>query len=156
MERTILIDTICNSHVINSCDPVDKLKRNHGDHKLISSDAKSLFTKVPITDLLVFLREKLDDIDLPFSSDTCIELIKLCIVDNYFTVDGKYFKQIFGMAMGNPLSPVLSNLYMEFFETRILPNICRFPLFWIRYVDDILVLWPLNEDPLVFLELLTI
>ena len=48
--------------------------------------------------------------------------------------------------------PVISNLYMEFFETKILPQICNFQLKWFRYVDDIIVLWPLDRDVLHFLN----
>jgi hypothetical protein len=38
--------------------------------------------------------------------------------------------------MGNPLSPVLANIFMSFFE-RNLKNSVVFPRIWIRYVDDI-------------------
>ena len=46
------------------------------------------------------------------------------------------------MAMSNPLSPVLSNLYMEFFERDILSTIIPPNIHWFRYVDDVLSLWP--------------
>ena len=55
------------------------------------------------------------------------------------------------MAMGNPLSPVLSNLYMEFFETKFLPNILPHGVLWFRYVDDIFCIWPLAENVNSFL-----
>ena len=54
--------------------------------------------------------------------------------------------------MGNPLSPVLSNIYMEFYETKLLPRICHFQLTWYRYVDDILCLLPNDINPNFFLE----
>ena len=41
---------------------------------------------------------------------------------------------------------------MEYFEARILPTTCDFSLIWYRYVDDIIVLWSVNRDPLVFLN----
>lgn len=44
--------------------------------------------------------------------------------------------------MGNPLSPPLSNLDMEFFEKRYLANIIYTPLKWYRHVDDILAVLP--------------
>ncbi|XP_064100706.1 trypsin-1-like [Macrobrachium nipponense] len=50
------------------------------------------------------------------------------------------------MAMGNPLSSLLSNLYMEFFEKRCLPNITYIPVKWYRYVDDILAVLPVGID----------
>lgn len=151
-----LIGTISNSNIKNSVDLVGKLKNlniNH-DFKLVSFDVQSLFTKVPVDDLLNFLSDTLDSTPLPFPKDVIIELIKLCIKDCKFEFNGKYYAQQFGMAMGNPLSPVLSNLYMEFFEKHLLSNILPSRAIWYRYVDDILCLWPCNEDLNAFLSFL--
>ena len=111
----------------------------------MSFDVVSLFTKVPIDDLLSLLPE-LNKLDLPHSNYVIIELIKLCKKDCKFEFNSKYHAQKFGMAMGNPLSPVLSNLYMEFFESRILSNILPANVIWYRYVDDIICIWPLEEN----------
>ena len=147
-----LIGTISNSNVMNSVDLLDKI-RNHSDPcKLISFDVNSLFTKVPVYDVLNYLRDDLHKLDLPVSNEIFIKLIDLCVADNVFTVQNSFYRQTFGLAMGNPLSPVLSNLYMEYFETRFLTKICTFNLPWYRYVDDILCLWPKTENSHVFLE----
>ena len=112
-----LIGSISNSNIVNNVDLLDKLARiefNY-DFKLVSFDVTSLFTRVPICDLLEFLTEELLKHDFPIDSDNIIELIKLCIVDAKFQFTGSFYKQTFGMQMGNPLSPVLSNIFMEFF-----------------------------------------
>ena len=44
--------------------------------------------------------------------------------------------------MGSPLSPVLANLYMEYFEVELLPTLSLRPIMWARYVDDIFAIWP--------------
>ena len=143
-----LLGTISDSHVKNNVDLVEKLNSLNvtNDFKLVSFDVTSLFTKVPVDDLLEFLEEKLETVDLPHSARTIIDLIKLCIKECKFTFNDKFYSQRFGMAMGNPLSPILSNLYMEFFESRILSNILPRGVTWLRYVDDILCLWPTNYD----------
>ena len=56
------------------------------------------------------------------------------------------------MAMGNPLSPLLSGLYMEFFERRYLPQILPCYVLWVRYVDDIFCAWPADKDVDSFLS----
>ena len=48
--------------------------------------------------------------------------------------------------MGNPLSPVLANWYMEYFESNLLCKIKQQNIVWLRYVDDILCFWPTNLD----------
>ena len=149
-----LIGSISNSHIKNNVELVEKLNnvQVNSDFKLVSFDVCSLFTKVPVDDLLAFLPDVLDRLDLPFSHTVLIELIKLCIKDCKFEFKGKYYAPKFGMAMGNPLSPVLSNLYMEFFENRILSTILPEKAVWFRYVDDIICLWPCNENLDVFLN----
>ena len=148
-----LVGAISNSNIKNNVDLTEKLNSLNmsSDFKLVSFDVVSLFTKVPIDDLLEMLPEELENFDLPFSSDTLIELIKLCVKDSKFEFNGKYYSQNFGMAMGNPLSPVLSNLYMELFEKKILNRILPRNVVWFRYVDDIICIWPNNLDENVFL-----
>lgn len=50
--------------------------------------------------------------------------------------------------MGSPLSPILANLYMEFFEETALKSTETVPSLWLRYVDDTFVIWPHGEDTL--------
>ena len=50
--------------------------------------------------------------------------------------------------MGSPLSPILSNIYMELAEFyHILPHPLLNNSLWIRYVDDIFVSLPHNTNP---------
>lgn len=151
-----LVGTISNSNIKNNVDLVDKLNSLQvtNDFKLVSFDVKSLFTKVPVDDLLVFLSESLDDLSLPVTNSVFLDLIKLCIKDCKFEFKSDFYTQKFGMAMGNPLSPVLSNLYMEFFEKKLLSNILPSNAVWFRYVDDVLCLWPCSENIEGFLPLL--
>ena len=142
------LGTISGSHIINSLDLVEKLNKVsfNPNVRLVSFDVCSLFTKVPIDSILDYLSNELVNHDLPLPLSHIIALIKLCICDCKFTFNGEYYQQIFGMAMGNPLSPLLSNLYMEFFERQHLPAIIHIPLHWFRYVDDILVVLPDDID----------
>ena len=54
--------------------------------------------------------------------------------------------------MGSPLSPVLAGLYMEYFETELLPTLPVQPALWLRYVDDVFALWPEHQNFDVFLD----
>ena len=76
----------------------------------------SLFTNVLVDDVLncCFL----EDSDLPFSLTNFLTLTKFCVSNNYFTFNHKYYLLCIGMSMGSPLGPVISCLYMDFFETK--------------------------------------
>ena len=54
--------------------------------------------------------------------------------------------------MGNALSPVIANLFMEFFEVKPLLKILPSDVRWYRYIDDVLCFWPQNLDPDLFLS----
>lgn len=148
-----LVGTVSTSHVKNSVDLVSSLKSLNCqyDFQLISFDVTSLFTRVPVHALFEFIEEEFSQQPFPISLSDVLSLVKLCVVDSVFTFQGGFHRQTFGMAMGNPLSPVLSNLYMEFFEKNILSSILPDYVQWFRYVDDILCLWPINLNVDVFL-----
>ena len=77
------------------------------------------------------------------TSELC-DLIKLCTNQNSFVFNGKHYKQLDGLAMGSPLSPVLAEIYMDNFEKLLFCN--KNPLLknivkWYRYVDDVFCVW---------------
>lgn len=81
---TSLVGNIYNFKVKNNVDLVlvDKfssLDINY-DFKLVSSDVTSIFTKVPVDDLLDFFTEILDNLGFPVSISVFIELMENIIV----------------------------------------------------------------------------
>ena len=43
--------------------------------------------------------------------------------------------------MGSPISPVITNIFMEYFEKEALRKTSKKPEVWFRYVDDTFVIW---------------
>ena len=66
-----LIGTISNSHIKNNTDLVDRLNDVSVPYefKLVSFDVTSLFTKVPLFDLLNFLSHELDNCNIPINKN---------------------------------------------------------------------------------------
>ena len=85
--------------------------------KLVSLDIVSLFTNVPIDDVIDFISRKIDSnqIQIPLPKACFLDLLRLCTNNNFFQFKDRFYKQKFGISMGSPLSPVLANLFMEFF-----------------------------------------
>ena len=60
-----------------------------------------------------------------------------------YSMNDQYFKQMKGLPMESCLLPVLSNLYMEYFEKEFLQSVVDYDLVWYssyRYVDDIFII----------------
>jgi len=71
-----------------------------------------------------------------------LNAVKLVLHSTYFTFNNIIYKQTFGTPMGSPLSPIITDIVLQDLEERAL-NTLRFkPLFYFRYVDDILLTVP--------------
>ena len=65
-----------------------------------------------------------------------MSLLKIVLDHNYFEHDNTHYKQIFGCAMGSPISPVLADLVMEEIEKTAVTTALHPSKWWFRYVDD--------------------
>ena len=54
----------------------------------------------------------------------------------HFTFNNKIYKQNDGVCMGNPLGPVIANIFMVELECTLVPTLDTVLPKWIRYVDD--------------------
>ena len=68
------------------------------------------------------------------SPDQIVSLLNLCLGA---TFRGKCYQQVFGTAMGSPVSVTVANLVMEDVEQRALSSFPSPPSFWKRYVYDV-------------------
>ena len=144
---TPLMGTISTSHIKNSGDLLNKIKNINIQNKTMNSlDIISLYTNVPIKKCLNLLLKHLKKINfnLPFPPKIFIEIIRLITDMTYFQFNNNFYKQKFGLPMGNPLSGVLACLFLEFLESG--PFKFRLPkdAVYFRYIDDILIFLPEN------------
>ena len=65
-----------------------------------------------------------------------MELLGFCLHNTYFSFQNRFYEQVEGAAMGSPISPIVANLYMEYFEGRALWSAANPPQVWYRFVDD--------------------
>ena len=65
-------------------------------------------------------------------------LLSFCLKTTQFIYNGTFYQQVFGTAIGSPVSAVIANMVMEDVEQRTLATSLVKPFFWKRYVDDII------------------
>ena len=66
--------------------------------------------------------------------------LQICLEATYLTFRKKNFKQIFGTAMGSPVSVVVANLVMKDMENRAIETFAHPARLWLRYVHDTFVI----------------
>ena len=54
------------------------------------------------------------------SINNILELLEFCLCNTYFLFQGQFYEQTKVAAMGSPVSSVVANLFMEYFEHRAL------------------------------------
>ena len=112
---------------------------------LSSYDVSVLFTSVPVDPALNIIKDLLEkDHTLKertvMAVSSIILLLEFCLKNTYFSFQDQFYEQVEGAAMGSPVSPIVANLYTEYFEQKALstaPNPLRF---WCRLVDDTFVI----------------
>ena len=64
----------------------------------------------------------------------------LCLDNTYLCFRKKFYRQIFGVAMGSPISVIVANLVMESIKNKILKDFASPPRIWLRYIRVLLLL----------------
>ena len=124
---------------------------------LVSYDVTSLCTNIPLQETIDIAITLIFNHN-PNLSITRKELKKLFLFatsQTHFIFNGKFYNQIDGVAMGSPLAPVLANLSMGFYDSKWLNeyNLNK-SKFYLRYVDDILAAFDMEQYSLNFLNFL--
>jgi hypothetical protein len=144
-----LLGKIYPSSIKNSEDFVNRISNlNLSNKRMMSFDVIALYTNVPtnltINLLQKFLHENQTELEIPH--ETLSKLLKLCLNKSFFSFNNNFCKQKEGLAMGSPISSILANLFMEFFEKSYIgtnPDIIT----WFRYIDDVFVITNNNVNP---------
>ena len=74
---------------------------------------------------------------------------------NNFSFNDNHYLQIHGTAMGTKMAPSYANFFLGYFEASALENAPFKPHTWLRYIDDIFMIWTEGLDNLkIFIDCL--
>ena len=136
---------------------MNKFKIRPGD-KCVSFDVCSLFTNVPLNETINIIADHIysdqAQITPSFDKKLFINLLEIATAGMFIYKDQLY-RQVDGVAMGNPLAPTIANFFLAHLENQIfLSSLPFYPSFYSRYVDDIFCIFRSNVECDDFLHLL--
>lgn len=106
-------------------------------------DVSALYTNIPNNEGIEAVKNTLSKASTPTSSITVITTFLSFILNfNNFLFNGMHYLQTKGCAMGTKCAPTYANIFMgEFEEKHIYPRIKDLSTKYLRYIDDIFLLW---------------
>ena len=113
---------------------------------MCSLDVESLFTNVPVDTTINIIAQSVYHSEHlpppPIPETTLRDLLRLCTTCTPFNFMNKTYLQRDGVSMGSPLGPTFADFYMSALENHVLSqDKVSNPLFYVRYVDDILAIF---------------
>ena len=77
--------------------------------------------------------------------DKVISLLELVLNNSVFSIQGKFYQQLQGVAKGSTVPPVIPNIYMKYFEEMVLgPQInqsTNLPIYISTYIHTFTSMW---------------
>lgn len=120
---------------------------NLGDDEIIVSfDVISLFTNIPIQTAIRIIIRHWDKVKIHTTIPKAqfLHILKFCLIDNnYFIFDKTIYTQVFGMPMGNPLSPTIADIVLDDLLDNTIADLKNKDInikYIVKYVDDILAI----------------
>ena len=118
---------------------------------LCTIDVTSLYTNIPNQEGIDACKHMLNNHriggSLP-SNQNIAKLLEYVLTKNNFEFNSKHYLQTGGTAMGTKVAPSFANLFMAHFEEKWVYPYPTKPSLWLRYIDDIFLIWEHGPDDL--------
>jgi hypothetical protein len=118
---------------------------------LCTVDVTSLYTNIPNEEGIKACQNILtlhrDNSEKP-NNENIIHLLEYTLMMNNFDFNGKHYLQVGGTAMGTRVAPSFANIFMADFESKWVYSYPQQPSLWLRYIDDIFMVWTHGRDAL--------
>ncbi|CAF1027582.1 unnamed protein product [Adineta steineri] len=116
----------------------------------ITMDVTDLYTMIPQEEGVTAIKRLMETSNLKqinvVTKDIILALTRFVMTNNYFYLDGFYYKQIRRGAMGSPLTLTTANTYMYFAERPISKWAHRTCSLYYRYIDDLFIMSNMHAE----------
>ena len=124
---------------------------------LVTMDVSSLYTNIPNDEGLQAAMETLmrhrSTPNIKPTNLSLVKMLEMVLKMNNFQFNGVNFLQVGGTAMGTKVAPSYAVNYMGSFEKKHVYTHPLQPLLYLRYIDDIFIIWQHGETELdIFIE----
>ena len=82
------------------------------------------------------------------STDVLCSFISFILTHSNFIIDDHSYLQPSGTVMGTKMVPYFANLFMASIEQTLIDNSPLMPLFYVRFIDDIFMIWTHGSEEL--------
>ena len=121
----------------------------HSGALLLTLDVSSLYNNIPNNEgILAVAYHPRKDPEKQKIGPHLLKLLELVLHSMHFNFNGYHYLQIGSTAMGTAVAPNYANIFKDRFKTRALNNWPHKPLPWLRFIDDIFMIWTHGEDKL--------
>ena len=133
------------SYVKDTTDFINKIEAQPEvpeDSYLVSLDARSLYTNIPHKEGIEAVKNSLLEKPASVPLMVILTFLNLILTLNNFVFNSLNYLQIKGCAMGTKCAPCYANIFMGNFEEKyIYPLISKLSKSYLRYIDDIFLIW---------------
>lgn len=141
------------SYVKDTTDFINKIRKLpqlSKDSFLVTMDVSSLYSNIPHSEGIEACQYFMRNGCKSEKSIQCIsELIELVLTKNHFQFNETNYIQKLGTAMGTRMAPSYASLFMGKFEKEFLDSCDVQPFLWLRFLDDIFMIWDDSEEQLL-------
>ena len=116
---------------------------------LVSMDITSLYTNIPQEEGITTVCKAYEDFyesKPPIPTRYLREMLSLILQENSFQFNGKDYLQTHGTAIGTKMAVVFANIFMAKIEKEILRQSDTKPIFWKRFIDDVISMWNTSRE----------
>ena len=139
------------SYVKDSTDfirKINSMEKIPDNSILVTMDVRSLYTNIPNKEGIEAVETTLKRKNI--GTTIISTFLRLVLTLNNFVFNNQNYLQIKGCAMGTKCAPSYANIFMGMFEERyIYPLIEKISNFYLRFIDDIFLIWTGTTDQLM-------